>query len=232
MALQRRTFTTGNYSVDHFYLCHYRPKSSSGHDRLSHSLLNFKNGIQPDVRAWIECSVAELVRIFSNSRAVIVRALDHSETNATESSPMQKLCDHIEKQIGLKNASAALSKRQPTQKLSLLSRKRRFEETAGAYVVNAESLSSNRILVVDDILTSGATMTAIINAIKNVRPTASIKLFTFAFCEHFSEINDSLTLTGSQYAWAQQSGWRMQEDEGYYLEVFESLCRRIRGDSF
>jgi hypothetical protein len=231
VTLQRRTFTTGSYSVEHFYLCHYRPKNSAGHDRLSQSLLNFKNGIEPDVRAWIECSVAELKKTFLGSKAVTVRALDHLETKPLDSSAMQQLCTRLEKQIGLKNATSALSKKQPTKKLSMLSRRHRFTETSGVYEVNSNSLPSDRILVVDDILTSGATMSAIINAIKQVKPKASLKLFTFAFSEHYSDINDSLFLKGGQYGWT-QTGWKLQEDVGAYMDSFEDLSRRILDDNF
>ena len=79
MALQLRTFRNGNISVDHFYLCHYRPKNAGEQDRLSQSLLRFKNGMEPDVRAWIECSVAELEKKFINSGAAVMRALGHDE---------------------------------------------------------------------------------------------------------------------------------------------------------
>jgi hypothetical protein len=213
-------------------LCNYKPKRSDGHDRLSQSLLNFKNGVEPDVRAWIECSISELKGVFLNSGAAVVRALDHAETSATDSSLLQKLCDRIVKDLGLKSSCSALTKKISTKKLSLLSRRNRIEEISGIYIANRNRLNSDRIIVVDDIFTTGVTMSTIIGAIKQASPSASIKVFTFAFCEHFSDLNESLTFQGASYDWAQQGGWRMRDGFVSYGESFERICSRIRADNF
>jgi predicted amidophosphoribosyltransferase len=232
VALQKRTFTSGRYSVDHFYLCHYRPKSSGHHDRLSQSLLRFKNGLEPDVRAWVECSVSELSKVFANSNATVMRALGHDEITSNETNSITRLCAQLSKEIGLSDGCRALRKKKQTSKLSLLSMRQRFQETLGNYSVDSKFIQSNRILVVDDILTTGATMASIVSAIHEALPAPSIKLFTFAFCEHFSDLNLSLTFEGTKYNWRSSGGWRAMEHEEVYLENYSGLRERIMSDRF
>jgi predicted amidophosphoribosyltransferase len=231
VALQHRRFTTADISVDHFYLCHYRPKSSEGHDRLSQSLLRFKRGIEPDVRAWIECSVVELRQKFVNSGAAVMRALGHDETAAGERNSIGRLCERLLVEAGLHDARSALCKKRATSKLSMMPKRQRFEETFGNYFVD-DVIPSNRLLIVDDILTSGATMTAIINAIRKRVPSISIKIFTFAFCDPLSEINESISLHGYNYSWQSIKGWGVNETEPLYKDTFQRLCQRIRQDDF
>ena len=232
MALQHRIFKTGGYSLDHFYLCNYKPKSAGIHDRLSSSLLRFKNGLDPDVRAWIECSVSELAKKFTGSGASIVSALGHGETVASDSTPLSNLCQRLQQLIGLNDARMALRKSKPTEKLSLLSKDERMRAIIGNYFVDAQQIPTDRILVVDDILTTGTTVGAIVEVLKNITPKFSIKVFTFALCDYLSDLTRSISLQGYNVNWIAARGWQTGDIEEHYGENYERLCERILNDDF
>ena len=56
MGLQQTSIPYKNTCYPHYYLCNYLPVSV-GKDTLSHSLLKFKRGRQPDLNGWIDCSL-------------------------------------------------------------------------------------------------------------------------------------------------------------------------------
>lgn len=88
MPLHRKTIQIGNASHPHYYLCHYRPKST-GRDTLSRSLLKFKLGQQPDLSGWIDCSLYALAGAGTPilPHTTIIRALHHEETAVPGDSP-------------------------------------------------------------------------------------------------------------------------------------------------
>lgn len=231
MALQHRRFTVGQDSFDHFYLCHYRPKRAGEQDRLSKSLLRFKDGREPDLRAWIDCCVSELKPKFSNQNVSIIRALAHSEIMAVEVNPMGRLCKHLSEFVGVWDATAALSKLKPTNKLSRLPKRERYEQSIGNYMVESGLVPSKRILIIDDILTSGATMTAIINAIRQSIQSARIKVFTFAVSDYAEDANSAIVLHGYGN-FTRGLGSQLNDAEESYSESYEALVRRILSDDF
>ncbi len=80
------------------------------------------------------------------------------------------------------------------------------------------------LLLVDDIFTSGTTMTTIIRAIRK-KTTCTISLFTLAATE--SMHNEGVSLTGVSYEWKPSSGWihLREPDEPYF--TLEKLKRMI-----
>jgi hypothetical protein len=86
MGLQKTSITYNNSLYRYYYLCHYLPLSA-GADTLSRSLLKFKRGIQPDLNAWIDCSLEEFQNIPLSPDTIIIRALRHDETRVHESPP-------------------------------------------------------------------------------------------------------------------------------------------------
>lgn len=184
------------------------------------------------MRAWLDCSVAELSKLFINSNATVIHALGHDEISSSETDTLGKLCGRLRDEVGLWDGRLALSKTHTTSKLSLLGMKARSAEIGECYRANKDQIHSKRILVIDDILTTGATMTAIIDAIHKVVPSASIKIFTLALCEHFSDLNASISLQGNNFSWTSYQGWLAAEEEGEYEESYDSLCRRISRDQF
>jgi hypothetical protein len=174
----------------------------------------------------------EVGKLFANSGAAIVRALGHNETIAIEPTPIGKLCDELHLTFKLNDARLALRKKRSTSKLSLLPKRERIEEMNENYFVKLDAMPYKRILVIDDILTTGATMQAIVNAIQLSMPMASIKLFTFAFCEYFSDLNTSINLSGYNYNWQSEGGWLTSDMDNFYAERLDDLRKRILLDDF
>ena len=63
-----------NHTIEHFYLCNYRPQYR-GADKISRSLLRFKESLAHDLHAWIDCAVNELRNIVIPSDVIVIRAL-------------------------------------------------------------------------------------------------------------------------------------------------------------
>jgi hypothetical protein len=79
MGLQTTSIVYQNSSFRHDYLCHYLPLSA-GTDAFSRSLLKFKRRSQPDLNAWIDCSLEVWKKIPLSPDTIILRALHHDET--------------------------------------------------------------------------------------------------------------------------------------------------------
>lgn len=62
-----------------YYLCNYRPLHLGG-DRLSRSLIRFKEALAFDLQAWIECAIRELQQVDMPGDFIIMRALSSEET--------------------------------------------------------------------------------------------------------------------------------------------------------
>lgn len=184
------------------------------------------------MKAWIACSVAELSKLFRNSNATVMHALGHQQTVSDEENSIAKLCTRLSCEVGLQDGRHVLYKQRPTSKLSLLSMHDRFKEISGNYFLKEDLLPSHRILIIDDILTTGATMTAIIDAIRCAVSSPSIKIFTLACCDYVSLLNNEVTLAGYSYRWQLERGWFVNEMDAGYGETFESLCNRIMRDEF
>lgn len=79
MGLHTTSIVYLNSSFRHDYLCHYLPLSA-GTDAFSRSLLKFKRRSQPDLNAWIDCSLEVLKESPPSPDTIILRALHHDET--------------------------------------------------------------------------------------------------------------------------------------------------------
>src|SRR5580698_9679587 len=88
----------------------------------------------------------------------------------------------IERQSGVKVASEALRRVRPTQQQIGLSRSQRATNVQGAFKVateHASDIAGRRVILVDDVLTSGATVDACARALLRAR-AASVDVLVFA----------------------------------------------------
>ncbi len=241
MGLQTRFIACQKASFRHDYLCHYLPLSA-GKDTFSHSLLKFKRRIQPDLDAWIDCSLQELKVAAPSPDTIIVRALHHQETILgprtcpdQHTSPGQNvnpgqessfvpgfsaaldlLGEAIAGRFECRYLPSLLSKSRPTQSCKWLSREQRMAEQKGVYCISSASLPAEpppAFLLIDDILTTGTTMRVVIGAVRHRFPRCPIRIFTLARSDHDPALNHSSPLRGQTYRLDEGSTWIVAEED-------------------
>lgn len=172
MALQIQDLVCNSGKFKHYYLCHYRPKGS-GSDELSKSVIQFKNGNSVHLNVWIECAVLELGKAQIKKGSTIVRALGHLEQEAVDI-----LCKKLAEKFQAQYTPSLLKKTATTTKMAWLKRHERAEALFNRYSFSGNDLEE--IIVIDDILTTGATICAIAKSIRTISNSCSIKIFTLA----------------------------------------------------
>lgn len=232
MGLQQRHIET-NETIRHYFLCNYIAKSK-GVDKLSKSLLGFKSGLYPHKQAWIDCSIAELKEQLLLQGALILRALGSDEQSiSANQKPLDELGERLATVVDGTYAPALLTKSKVVPRMKGLSRTAREQELNGVYVFQTTEETYSEILVLDDILTTGTTLTSIIKAIRVALPSTPITLFTLAFTDYHEHPNADVTLIGNAYAWEKDNGWTVAaEYPELYTPSIDSLKRQILSDSF
>ena len=187
----------GTTAVIHYYLLSYLPLLG-GRNPISLSLLNFKQRVQPDLDAWIAYAAEALGTSPLTTDTIITRALRHEETTARRDFPssLDLLGETLARQFNCQYAPDFIFKTGPTLPSKHLTRRERRIQLAGVYRVAdtiargpatlrgltvAESGAQNpRFFLIDDILTTGATMRALILALRDAYPGCPITAFTLA----------------------------------------------------
>lgn len=189
MSLQIQNIICDSGVSTHYYLCHYRPRSV-GQDELSKSLIQFKNGNSIHVNAWIECCAMELENTQLKKDSIIVRALGHSEQVARINTSMDILGRTLAEKFDAQYIPSLLRKNGKTTKMTRLKRNERSEAILDRYSFSGND--SKEILVIDDILTTGATICAIAKAIRKISKSCTIKFLTLATTNSNTLLNESL----------------------------------------
>lgn len=138
MGLQQTSIAYHNSSFRHYYLCHYLPLSA-GKDIFSQSLLKFKRRIQPDLDAWIDCSLEVLKEISLSPDTIILRALSHDETSLSRTNfptALDIFGDALARRFGCPYLPSLLLKSRPTLPCKELSREQRLTELRNIYSVD------------------------------------------------------------------------------------------------
>ena len=175
--IDRYNFLSGAY-----FLAYYYPTHVNISDQYSQSLLRFKDGIEPEVTNWSKVAGACLKNVIDVD--LIIRVLGSKEIKANGNSPLDVLCKEIEKSlITAKYSPDLLWKTRPTASLhSLPSKSARVSELNGVYKFKLPPYISNskpiKLLLVDDIITSGTTMVSIYQAIKRISSNINVYFFS------------------------------------------------------
>jgi ATP-dependent DNA helicase RecQ len=184
-------------SFRHYYLCRYLPLST-GKDEFSHSLLKFKRRIQPDLDAWIERSLEVLKKISLSCETIILRALQHDELFARTEFPAaldilgQTLAGHF----NCRYLPSLLLKSRTTLPCKQLTRGQRLAELRDVYSIAplppTQSPPNQTViadtpppfLLIDDILTTGATMRTLIQVLRRQFSSCPIRIFTLTRADY------------------------------------------------
>lgn len=227
MGLQKQCLICDSGEFRHYYLCHYRSKSS-GSDELSKSILQFKNGNAVHVNVWVDCAVGELKKASIKEDVVIIRALGHQEERAAGTTSLDTLGKKLAETFHAQYIPSLLTK-STTPKLALLKRQERAEALFNQY--SFLGMEYREILIIDDILTTGATMCAIAKSIRTISPSCSLTVFTLAATGNGPHSNDSLKRSGYFNPIQTQPRGMVQEEANPYSEGM-TLRSKILNDSF
>lgn len=163
------------HGLDHVYFSAYHHAlRAEQRDTISQYLHDFNEGVEPQTSRWISF-VAPLI-CSAGPFDVIVRVLRSGELSADGTSTLDRLCKAIALQSGATYAPERLVKTRTTRTLQGLGgRAAHRKELDGAYVFEGSAIKAGaRILVVDDILTTGSTLEVVASAIKQSLPDAEI----------------------------------------------------------
>ena len=244
MSLHHSTLSLENGSCPHYYLCHYLPRSA-GRDTLSHSLLKFKLGRQPDLSGWIDCALDTLAGGLLPPGATIIRALHHEETCIGDDNPasLDELARALATRFQCHYLPAFLRKYRRTRPIKGFNKEQRVAELRDLYYIGDPSFprqpfplspKSNHILLLDDILTTGTTVRAIIAAILHHYPLASFSVFTLARATYNADLNNTQPLKGRHYQLEQDRDWVLAEPNTGYEPAYSALLLKnwIATDDF
>jgi len=162
-----------------YHLAYYRAARSGYQDTVSKSFELFRAAEEHHVRKWNELTAPIISTELSFT--CIVRALDHNETVAGGTSSLDKLCEEVARRTGVNYCPERLHKTRTTVDMATLGGKQAKQaELEGVYQFNADQLPENsRILVVEDLFTTGTTLEAIAGTIKATLPSAEVVAFAF-----------------------------------------------------
>jgi hypothetical protein len=163
------------HGLDHVYFSTYHHALRDGpKDTVSQYLRDFNDGVEPQTSRWI--SFAAPLICSAGPFDVIVRVLRSGELSASGTSALDRLCTAIALQSGAIYSPERLVKTRTTRTLQGLGgRAAHRKELAGAYAFEGSAVKAGaRILVVDDILTTGSTLEIVASAIKKSLPDAGV----------------------------------------------------------
>ncbi|HMH22715.1 MAG TPA: phosphoribosyltransferase [Puia sp.] len=227
MGLQQAFIRVNEFTYPHYYLCNYLPVSA-GRDRLSHSLLLFKRGEQPDLDGWIDCSLTILAEGLSQcspglfSGGTIIRALHHNETTAGSAGPVS--LDQLGRALALRfdcrYAPHLLLKSRVTRPIKAFTRQQRESELGDTYYIEVREppgAEGRPFLIIDDILTTATTVRMIIAVVRERFPGSPLFVFTLARADYDAGPNRSTPLKGQHYQLEQDTDWLVAEEgKPYY----------------
>lgn len=186
-----------------YHLAYYFPSSRGSQDQISRFILKFKDNEAFYVEKWSNIAAHALANANNLSVNIIIRALGSKETRAEGKSPLDRLAERISMAFSGSNyCPLALTKTRITRSLKFMNREQRENEINNVYIFSEKNLKNfvngANILVIDDIVTDGATIKEIYRAIKKTKVECNLYLFTLAktydrkedFCKNNNHLNE------------------------------------------
>ena len=175
---------------NHRYLGVYKPRDGDEFDRfVRDQLIQVKEKQPRAIDRWLE-----VIRFASQNLPkvdVVVRALGHKELEASDGA-MDAIGHALAEQLKAAYAAHALRKKRETIKSIKLSKKQRFEQIENTYECDTlpEIVVAKSILLIDDVMTSGATMQEITRSIKRINPDIRVYYFTLVRTASHNDVPD------------------------------------------
>ena len=147
-------------------------------DRISDLLLNFKSGVDDSFVFWkyiIEGHFKD------DSFDYVIRVLSSSEISAKGNCSLDTLGETIAQFTNGVYNNGLLIKKRKTLQLKFLNKEDRKHEVAGVYKLNKKiDLSNKKVLIIDDVITTGITISEVARCISSEFRTA--KIFSYCLC--------------------------------------------------
>jgi hypothetical protein len=178
------------------HIAYYIPVNWGIQDRISRSLVDFQHARDPQAMQWVRLTALLAEQVLSCD--VIVRALSSKEKTAGGGEPLDRVCQELARRMDVPYAPERLRKTRQTQAVKNAGgRRTRMKHLLDAYTFDAAGLSETpRVLIVDDVITTGATLSAIASAIRKTSPASEILFLGLARTEpHLTRfhLEDALT---------------------------------------
>ena len=167
-----------------YHLCYYF-SSESAWDNDRRKVINFKKGDEFAIRRFIADAINLLLKQEMDKELIIIRALNSKEIvpeiNGGQS--LDRLGQSLAATFGCHFVPTILVKRHLTRPVKSLTLTKRQIELADVYQVSQHSINLNnrKVLIIDDIVTTGLTVSAIIKAILTAFPGAKVSVFALAW---------------------------------------------------
>lgn len=160
-----------------FHIANFVPVNWGAQDPISRSLVDFQFRREPQTTQWIRLALVGADGL--GPVDVILRALSSRESVSDGLTSLDRLGSELAQRTGTEYAPGRLTKTRvaaPVKNAGI--REARDRILRGVYVFDASGLdATSRILVLDDIVTTGATFGAITAAIRISLPNADVRYF-------------------------------------------------------
>lgn len=169
-------------NTDLYFMGYYVPRRFSLDDPVSDSILQVKNNDSSWTNAWAKLMFENLPSDIAPD--AIVRALGSTETITNSHHYMDSIgLALVQKWPSAEYTPEALSKTRSTLPLKHLGRQARINEISNCYQFTLPASISRddpTILILDDIVTTGSTMSEIVRAIQEACPDANVVCTSFS----------------------------------------------------
>lgn len=184
MQFMQRTLRYADDAYCALYHLVYYFSRGPANDQDRKRLLAFKNGDEQAQRYFILNTLEALKKQQPAEDLLVLRAFSSAEMSAEDSSsPLDRLGDSIAMVYGCSYFPKIVIKNRPTRPLKTLNLPERKEELTGVYHIDPNFLNLNEhpVIIIDDIVTTGATTGSIIRSIVSLFPRAQISVLSLAW---------------------------------------------------
>jgi predicted amidophosphoribosyltransferase len=182
--MQRKIRYNENIFFKMYHLCYYFSKPGLRNEDVK-LILDFKNKDESAIRHFIIKALENLQHHTIDADLIIIRALHSFETVAGSEpdNALDRLGQSLSTVFDCTYYPEIISKTRPTGSIKSLTIAQRKKEIEDVYRLKQDTFNFNyrKVLIIDDVVTSGTTVCAIMTAILDAYPKAEIEVFCLAW---------------------------------------------------